>query len=193
MILAFSTSSPLVSAAVLSLEGEVLASAESWAPRAASAAALFALEKMLGELNIQGQEVDGIVADLGPGSFTGVRVGVTLAKTLGYAWQRKVSGVPAYKLVADIGTVVLPSKRGEWFVFRPGCDPEVCTVLPQEPFVGYGHGVEVPVYPHVSRLGGLLGQLQWTTPERLIPHYIHAPSISVPRNPYGSHVRARGG
>lgn len=166
---------------------------EQWAPRVAGAASLQALQSLVSQLGIEPTALVGVVADLGPGSFTGVRVGVTLAKTLGYAWGLQVAGAPAYELVAEGGTVVLPSKRGELFVFEPGQEPVVRNTLPDTEYSGYGHGVPDPVYPHASRFGRLVGRLQWLPPEKLVPQYIHAPSISVPKNPYGSHVRAHEG
>ena len=38
-------------------------------------------------------DIDGIVVAKGPGSYTGVRIGVTTAKTLAYALNTKLYGV----------------------------------------------------------------------------------------------------
>lgn len=43
---------------------------------------------------------DAIYVDVGPGSFTGIRIGVAAARALGVAWSAPVYGVSAANLVA---------------------------------------------------------------------------------------------
>lgn len=67
-----------------------------------------------------------IVVDVGPGSFTGVRIGLAAARALGFAWGCAVDGVASDALVAralfaredtpDNLLVVLDALRGELFV-----------------------------------------------------------------------------
>ena len=66
-----------------------------------------------------------ILVALGPGSFTGVRVGVAAARALGLAWQAEVLGYPTLALVAAMAraecgakplAVVMTGGHGEWFV-----------------------------------------------------------------------------
>ena len=40
------------------------------------------------------------MVSLGPGSFTGVRIGLAAARALGLAWQAEVLGYPTLALVA---------------------------------------------------------------------------------------------
>lgn len=71
---------------------------------------------------------EAIVVDVGPGSFTGVRVGLAAARALGLGWSVPVTGVASTLLIAaqafaeapEIGmlAVVLLGGHGEVFVER---------------------------------------------------------------------------
>ena len=47
-----------------------------------------------------GGRAEDILVDIGPGSFTGVRVGLAAAMALGFAWRARVSGYGCLDLVA---------------------------------------------------------------------------------------------
>nr|WP_122011905.1 tRNA (adenosine(37)-N6)-threonylcarbamoyltransferase complex dimerization subunit type 1 TsaB [Maliibacterium massiliense] len=53
------------------------------------------LEDMLGMLGWAPRDVDVWSAITGPGSFTGVRIGVTTARALAHAWDKPVVGISA--------------------------------------------------------------------------------------------------
>lgn len=65
-----------------------------------------------------------VIVSLGPGSFTGVRIGIATARALGIAWGAQVLGYPTLHLVAAMGgnalsrplTVCMNGGHGEWFV-----------------------------------------------------------------------------
>lgn len=65
-----------------------------------------------------------IVVSLGPGSFTGTRIGLAAARALGLAWGSEVLGYPTLALVAAMAraehsgpvTVCMTGGHGEWFV-----------------------------------------------------------------------------
>lgn len=57
------------------------------------------LVPMIGELPGQGR-ADAVLVDCGPGSFTGVRVGLAAARALGFAWGVAVSGYSSLVLIA---------------------------------------------------------------------------------------------
>jgi tRNA threonylcarbamoyl adenosine modification protein YeaZ len=91
------------------------------------------LVPMIAELPDKGR-ADRIAVSLGPGSFTGVRIGVAAARALGLAWRSEVLGYPTLALVAAMAqetdsrpvTVCMTGGHGEWFVqdFGPDGLPE---------------------------------------------------------------------
>lgn len=65
-----------------------------------------------------------ILVSLGPGSFTGVRIGLATARALGYVWGAEVLGYPTLALVGARAwqstlrpvTVCMNGGHGEWFL-----------------------------------------------------------------------------
>lgn len=78
---------------------------------------------LIAELPDKGK-ADRILVSLGPGSFTGVRIGIAAARALGFAWDAQVLGYPTLALVAVRAwqptprgvTVCMNAGHGEWFV-----------------------------------------------------------------------------
>ncbi|QJX55640.1 tRNA (adenosine(37)-N6)-threonylcarbamoyltransferase complex dimerization subunit type 1 TsaB [Staphylococcus warneri] len=58
------------------------------------------IERLFNESNMSKNDLDGIVVAEGPGSYTGLRIGVTTAKTLAYALNCKLYGVSSLKALA---------------------------------------------------------------------------------------------
>ncbi|BDI61540.1 tRNA (adenosine(37)-N6)-threonylcarbamoyltransferase complex dimerization subunit type 1 TsaB [Qipengyuania nanhaisediminis] len=99
-----------------------------------------ALVPMIAALPGKGQ-ARRILVSRGPGSFTGVRIGIATARALGFAWKAEVLGYPTLALVAAIAReeaqsargsapapvrVAMAGGHGEWFVqdFGPDARPE---------------------------------------------------------------------
>jgi tRNA threonylcarbamoyl adenosine modification protein YeaZ len=87
------------------------------------------LVPMISELPEKGR-AQLIIVSLGPGSFTGVRIGLAAARALGLAWEAEVLGYPTLALVAAMAqendlrpvTVCMTGGHGEWFVQDFGID-----------------------------------------------------------------------
>lgn len=170
MILAVSTSHSVSSVALIDGE-EIVKSDQRHAPRAASAACL----DMLTAFDLSGVD-EGFVADIGPGSFTGIKVGVTMVKM--FAWLRglPVAGVSSFDLISLDGPAKVSAKKGEYWIRRPG---EAATLVADSSM----DPTALPP-PLAERTVHVVGRLVWIAPELLVPDYHAEPSISQPNRPY---------
>jgi tRNA threonylcarbamoyl adenosine modification protein YeaZ len=110
-----------------------------------------ALVPMIAALPGKGR-AERIVVSLGPGSFTGVRIGLATARALGFAWGAEVLGYPTLALVAACAqrehpgtpvTVCMNGGHGEWFVGDFGADGlpvgEAASLTPAAALAHPGH------------------------------------------------------
>lgn len=189
MILVFSSSSPLASVALFDEGGLLLGEDAREVPIAASGALVeMSLSLLRGEQK-RTEDVTLFGADLGPGSFTGTRVAVTLAKTFAFVVGARCVGFTSFDLIDPSVTVAIPSKKGEYFVRRAGEIPFRTVERPDDPFLlGFGPWFEEGVRPLASHAGPLLKGVATLSPEALVPEYWIEPSISVPKKRMGGHV-----
>lgn len=118
-ILAIETTELLGSVAAI-CDGNLLAEKEL-NPQQRSAQSLApGLRSLLGQLGWRPDEVDLVAVSRGPGSFTGLRVGVTTAKAFAYAAGAEVLGVDTLETIAagtpgDVAVLsaVIDAHRGE--------------------------------------------------------------------------------
>ena len=59
------------------------------------------VDNILKRNNIAKEELDAVVVGIGPGSYTGVRIGVTIAKTIAYALKIKIYAKSSLSLLKD--------------------------------------------------------------------------------------------
>ena len=79
-----------------------------------------ALDQVLMAAEIHCKDIDCVVAVAGPGSFTGVRIGVCAAKGLAHAWNKPCARVDALEALAmnvygfdGIACPILDARRGQ--------------------------------------------------------------------------------
>ncbi|OZM55813.1 tRNA (adenosine(37)-N6)-threonylcarbamoyltransferase complex dimerization subunit type 1 TsaB [Lottiidibacillus patelloidae] len=66
-----------------------------------STRAMPAIDELMKKVNVKPKELERIVVASGPGSYTGVRIGVTIAKTLAWTLQIPLVGVSSLQLIAQ--------------------------------------------------------------------------------------------
>ncbi|MGI8978411.1 MAG: tRNA (adenosine(37)-N6)-threonylcarbamoyltransferase complex dimerization subunit type 1 TsaB [Pirellulaceae bacterium] len=121
LILAFDCSSPSGSVAVL--EGPQVLAREALDPAQRSAKMLApAIERSLKTAGREPREVQLIATTVGPGSFTGLRVGVTMAKTLAYALKCDLVGLNTLDVLA--AQVARAELRGETGIIHAVLDAQ---------------------------------------------------------------------
>jgi tRNA threonylcarbamoyladenosine biosynthesis protein TsaB len=114
--------------------------ARSWdAGRTQTTTVLPAIEALLAEAGVTIGDLAAIAVAVGPGTFTGLRVGVSIAKGLVLAREIPLIGVPTLAIAAAAAdepevVAVLPAGRGRvvWQRFAPdGADPARNTTVPE--------------------------------------------------------------
>jgi tRNA threonylcarbamoyl adenosine modification protein YeaZ len=95
MILAFDTSSAACTAALFDEAGKIVAQRDEVIGRGHSER----LVPMLAEL-LDGRAAASILIGVGPGSFTGIRVGIAAAHGLAIGWAAELRGLSSLALVA---------------------------------------------------------------------------------------------
>jgi tRNA threonylcarbamoyladenosine biosynthesis protein TsaB len=99
LLLALDTSSSTMGAALLA-DTRLVVERSNHAERDHSVRLLPMIEDMLANAGVHPGELSAIAAGVGPGSYTGVRIGVTVAKTMAWARQVPVAGVSSLAALA---------------------------------------------------------------------------------------------
>ncbi len=130
LVLGFDTSTDRCALALGRLDGDAVtleAQADFDAPRAALSRLLPTVSDLLSEQGLEPDDISVVVVGLGPGSFTGVRIGVSTAKGLACGLGVPLYGVGsldavAWRFAGREGTlgVLMDAMRGEVYpgIFR---------------------------------------------------------------------------
>ncbi len=117
MLLALDTATPACTAALFEADGTLLAQADEVMSRGHAEKLMPLLERLL-----DGRRADAILVGCGPGSFTGLRVGIAAAHGLAIGWNVPVHGLSTLALIAagvageGPVAVALTGGHGELFV-----------------------------------------------------------------------------
>jgi tRNA threonylcarbamoyladenosine biosynthesis protein TsaB len=102
-----------------------------------------AIQLLLAEQKWRARELDGVIVSRGPGSYTGLRVGIMSAKTLSYATGCALLAIDTFDAIAACGQpfatpqaanldVIADAQQGKIYAQRFGTHPEPLTILPFE-------------------------------------------------------------
>ena len=124
MILALDTSTAACTAALFANDGELLASADEVIGRGHAERLIPMIEAMLA-----GRVPGRILVGCGPGSFTGLRVGIAAAHGMAIGWGAELAGFSSLALLAAAAdgdepvAAVMAGGHGELFVQEFACGP----------------------------------------------------------------------
>jgi tRNA threonylcarbamoyladenosine biosynthesis protein TsaB len=117
IVLAFDTTSRRGSIALLRA-GELLESRWIEAPDGFGSRLFSEIRETLGRHGLAVDEIDGFAAAAGPGSFTGIRIGLTAIKAMAEVSGKQVAGVSNLEALAELGeglfrAPVMDARRGQ--------------------------------------------------------------------------------
>lgn len=136
LILAFDTATEVATAALVS-DGTVLGERVTTARRV-----LVDVDELLREAAVEPASLDALVVGTGPGSFTGTRIGIAVARGLGLALDLPAAGVSTLDALASAAPGAFPvidARRREVFVPGPSAiDPGALELEPGTLCLGDG-------------------------------------------------------
>jgi tRNA threonylcarbamoyladenosine biosynthesis protein TsaB len=208
MLLAFDTATPLVTVALHDGE-DVVCELVSERPLQHGEQLAPLIDRALRETGMVRQDLTAIGVGVGPGPFTGLRVGLVTARTLGYVLELPVYGICTLDVLAieavDSGavggdfTVATDARRKEVYLAAYDADgarlegplvAKPADVATEAPVVGEGAMLYPEAFPHAA--GPTMPSAGWLarviTEERAElldpePLYLRRPDAAAPGTP----------
>ena len=130
------------------------------------------------------QDIDKIFVVTGPGSFTGIRVGLTVAKTMAYSLNIPIVPISSLEVMAsgNGGTALINARRG--YVFAGTYDNDLNDIYPDsyvlmndslaKPYISYDNFDFVTVKPNIDILKVIIKHEndKDVSPHTLKPNYL---------------------
>jgi len=114
-ILAIDTSTAAIAAALVR-NGDVIGSVQAMAERNHSVLTVTKLKELLDSCGVHATELDAIAVGRGPGSYTGMRIAVTIGKTLAWTWKKLLVGVSSLEALAYGARQSAETAASDWFI-----------------------------------------------------------------------------
>jgi len=127
-------------------DGEILGVVKFHSTKTHSRRQMSGIDFLFKELEIEVNDLSGIAVSIGPGSFTGVRIGLSIAKGLAYGSKKPLIGVSALEALAlriaepnFVLSPIIDAYRGEVFAQVFTYDYQKKMAFPykeSQPFIG---------------------------------------------------------
>jgi len=115
MILAINTANEKISIALYE-KGKIEKELPWESYRTQSKELLPEIDKLMRENKIKLADIDAIAVNHGPGSYTGLRVGISIANTLGWSLDKPVVGVNSKNNAEDKMSALVIAKEAEEYL-----------------------------------------------------------------------------
>lgn len=122
-----------------------------------------AIDKLIRAQKLIPQKLRGVVANIGPGSFTGLRVGLTVANGFGYALKIPLVGMSEFDIVRlfypKVDLIILDARRDELFVQMKNRAPKLIPITKLGGLIRRGTNVYIEpslalvLHPQLSKAG----------------------------------------
>ncbi len=83
------------------------------------------LKRVITEKSWDFQKLDMVAVSIGPGSFTGLRIGLSLAKGISWSLGIPLKGIPTYEVIRENFSppshpliIIIPSRKEEFYFFK---------------------------------------------------------------------------
>ena len=159
----------LVTIALLK-DGKLLSKKEEISNRSHSIILVPTIEEILKENSLETNDLNEIVVVSGPGSFTGVRLGITVAKTLAYTLNIPIKTITSIEALAcstaDKDKIItIDDPKGKYIGKFINNQPEDLIYLPEEEAINYINDSGLNVYKEgVLNIENILSYLQDVKP-----------------------------
>jgi tRNA threonylcarbamoyladenosine biosynthesis protein TsaB len=127
-VLAIETSTPACSVALRM--GDTVISRYCEEPRSHTKLVMSMIDKVLGQASIKAADLHGLAVTLGPGSFTGLRIGFATVQGLAFGLDLPVVAVSTLQVMAqtavrkqglEVGEIIMPILDARMGEFNCGC------------------------------------------------------------------------
>lgn len=163
---------------------EESAGARMHAPLGFSGILFAEIDQLLKRCNVRPDQIDCFAAAVGPGTFTGVRVGMSCAMGMAEALGKPVCGVSNLEALAEFGTapqraVTIDARRGDIYAAVYG--PEGALIVPERVCTPEEFQASIPAGevewvsydgPLAQAIAKVAARKVWTGPEQMEANYL---------------------